>query len=102
MKTASRRIQEADEGSFLTDLARGILLLVVWVVRAPLLLIFAFLEPFVRLVLMGTALLGVLTAFVYRASGVAPHFPFWQMIGLSLGCVFLLAGYHSVLRLLSR
>lgn len=102
MKTASGRIQEADEGSFLADLARGIFLLAVWIVRAPLLLIFAFLEPFVRLVLMGTALLGVLTAFVYRASGVAPHFPFWQMIGLSLGCVFLLAGYHALLRFLSR
>jgi len=102
MKTSSSRFQEADEGNPLADIARGLLLLLVWIVRAPLLLILAFLEPFIRFVLMGTALLGVLTGFVYKASGVAPHFPFWQMLGFSLGCVCLLAAYHALLRFLAR
>lgn len=97
-----RRSHKEAEASGLAAFGYGVLSFLICIVRAPLVLILAFLEPFVRLVLMGMAVLGVLTAIMYRASGVAPHFPFWPMLGMSFGCVLLLAIYHAILRFLAR
>jgi hypothetical protein len=54
-------------------------------VRVPVFLFLKILEPVVTFVFSALALLGLLTAFFYRAYGM-PHFPFWGMIALSLGC----------------
>ena len=54
-------------------------------VRVLVFLFLKILEPLVTFVFSGLALLGLLTAFFYRAYGM-PHFPFWGMIALSLGC----------------
>jgi hypothetical protein len=102
MKTTSDRYSITGEGSALLDLLHGALLFIWCVVRVPIGIVLAFLEPFVRLVLFGIAVAGVLTAFVYKGSSVAPPIPFWVTIGVSFGCVLLLALYHSLLRLLSR
>jgi hypothetical protein len=53
MKTASDRLSLAGEGSVVADLLRAVLLLIWGVVRAPILIVLAFLEPFVRLLLIG-------------------------------------------------
>jgi hypothetical protein len=100
MKTASERFPTA--GSALGNLLRGILGLIWCAVRVPILIVLAFLEPFVRFVLIGVAVLSVLTALVYKGSSVAPPIPFWVMICVSLVCVMLVPVYHVVLRLLSR
>lgn len=102
MKTMSDRYSAADEESLLWNLLRGAVGFLWFVVRVPIGIVLAFLEPFVRLALFGIAVAGVLTAFVYEGSSVAPPIPFWVTIGVSFGCVLLLALYHGVLRLLSR
>jgi hypothetical protein len=66
------------------------------------LIVLAFLEPFVRFVLVGVAILSLLTGLVYEGSSVPPPIPFWVMLCVSLGCLMLVPLYHFVLRLLSR
>lgn len=102
MKTASDRFSSAEEGSVIADLLRAILLFIWCVVRIPILIVLAFLEPFVRFVLVGIAILSLLAGLVYEGSSVAPPIPFWVMVCVSLGCVMLVPAYHGVLRLLSR
>jgi len=69
------------------------------VVRLPTFTLLVILEPVVRAVLGGLALLGVLTALVLKVAA-APHFPFLGMLGASIGCGLVLAGYHALLRVL--
>lgn len=78
----------------------GFLRLVWHVVRVPPLIFLAILEPFVSIVLMGLATLGVLMCFFYRFLVHDPHFPFWLMMGISLGFALLLLPYYALMRLL--
>jgi hypothetical protein len=76
---------------------------IVWtLVRVPFLALLVVLEPLVTTICVGAALAGVLTTLVFRLSGVAPQFPFWQVLAGSVGCSLVAALYHRVLRLLSR
>jgi hypothetical protein len=102
MKTTSDRYSTADEGGALWDLLRGAVLFIWCVVRVPIGIVLAILEPFVRLALIGIAFASVITAFVFKGTSVTPAIPFWVMICISFGCVMLLALYHGLLRLLSR
>lgn len=102
MKTASDRFSTAEESSVVADLLRAILLFIWCVVRVPILIVLAFLEPFVRLLLVGIAIASLLTGLVYQGSSVAPPIPFWVMACVSLGCLMLVPAYHFILRLLSR
>lgn len=90
------------ESSIAADLARGAIGLLWQAVRLPVLALLVIVEPIARFVLSGLALLGVLTACLFEFSGAAPNFPFWQTIGISVGCVLALAAYYLLLRLLSR
>lgn len=85
-----------------SDLGRGALWLGYQAVRLPILSFLVILEPIVRTVLSGLALMGVLTSFVFEFSGAAPNFPFWLMLAISIGCVLALAAYYGAIRLLSR
>jgi hypothetical protein len=98
--SAATRIEQ--EPSVLSDLGWGALWLTWQLVRIPVFTLLRALEPFVRIVLSATALLGVLTAFFFRLLANPPHFPFWTVLALSLGCVLLLAAYHGLLRWLSQ
>jgi len=86
-----------------SDLIRGILWGILWVlwqgVRLPVLLLLVILEPVVSFVLSAAALLGVLTAIFWKLVG-PPHFPFFLVLGISLGFEFALVVYHALLRLL--
>lgn len=90
------------EPSIAGDLSRGALWLMWQAVRLPVFALLVILEPIVRFVLSAVALLGVLMAFFFRLSGAAPHFPFWGMLGFSVGCGLLLMVYYLVLRVFSR
>lgn len=85
------------------DLIQGILWGILWVlwqcVRVPTLLLLTILEPLVSVVLSALALLGVLTAFFWKLVG-PPHFPFFLVLGVSLGFELALVLYHALLRLL--
>jgi small-conductance mechanosensitive channel len=85
-----------------SDLGRSAVLLGWQAVRLPLLSVLVILEPIVRIVLSGVAVMGLLTAFVFKFSGAAPHFPFWLVVAISIGCVLMLATYYWIVRLLSR
>jgi hypothetical protein len=71
------------------------------VVRLPVYVLLAILEPVVRFVLGALGLLGVLTALFFKLYGV-PHFPFALMLGASVGLGLMLVGYYALLRLFAR
>jgi hypothetical protein len=100
MTTRSARASMPEEGSIASDLARGVLGFLWHAIRLPILFCLLILEPFVRVLLSGAALLGVLTASIYKGSTVS-HDPFWFLIWMSLGCVVVLVVYHGLIRLFS-
>lgn len=82
--------------------ALAALLWLIWqTIRIPAFAFLVIIEPIVRVLLAGGALLLVLTAFFYRAFTQVPHFPFWGMLGIGTGCMLLLMLYYALLRLLS-
>ncbi len=81
------------------DLPRCILWLFWQCFRVPALLLLVVLEPVVSFVLGPLALLGVLTALFWKILG-PPHFPFFLVLGISLGFEFALVLYHGLLRVL--
>jgi hypothetical protein len=83
------------------NLPRGTLRLLWHAVRLPVCMFFVILEPVVRFILGALALLGVLTALLFKVYGV-PHFPFALMLGVSVGLGLLVVGYQALLRVLSR
>jgi hypothetical protein len=70
-------------------------------VRLPALAFLVTLLPVVQVTLSSVALLGVLTAFFFKFLGT-PNFPFWGMLGASLGSALLLFAYHGLARLFAR
>jgi len=58
----------------------------------------AILEPVVRIIFGSLALLGVLTAFFFKAIH-APHFPFWLMLAISVASGLTVTAYRAFLRL---
>ena len=102
MKIARDNSSTAEEASAIANLLRGVLLLIFCIVRAPVTTVLAFLEPFVRLLLIGIAVLSLLTGVVYLGSSAAPAIPFWVMACVSAGCVVLVAAYQGLLRLIAR
>jgi hypothetical protein len=81
---------------------RGHVLRFTWhTVRLPALAFLITILPVVQMILSAVALLGVLTALFFKFLG-APSFPFWGMLGFSLGCTLLLIAYYGLMRLFSR
>jgi hypothetical protein len=70
-------------------------------VRLPALAFLITLLPVVQIILSVVALLAVLTALLFKFLG-APNFPFWGMLGFSVGCALLLMAYYGLMRLFSR
>ena len=70
-------------------------------VRLPVLTLLVILEPFVRTILMGIAMIGVPMTLFYEFVVKLPHFPFWLMLGISVGSALLLVPYYVVMSLLS-
>ena len=79
----------------------GIFWLLWQAIRLPTVAFLVIIEPIVRVVLAGGALLLVLTAFFYRLFTHVPHFPFWGMLAMGVGSMLLLMLYYAILRLLS-
>lgn len=67
-------------------------------IRLPFLALLMLVEPVARFVLTAVALLGILVSILFEFSGVAPHFPFWLVFGLSLGCGVLVLALNAVKR----
>src|SRR5437016_5687365 len=95
--SSSMAVADLNGGRFL----RGTLRLLWHVLRLPVFMFLAILEPVVSFVLGALALLGVLTALFFKFYGV-PHFPFALMLGVSVGFGLMQAGYYALLRLFGR
>jgi hypothetical protein len=70
------------------------------VIRLPIFALLVILEPVVRLLLAGGALLITLTAIFYGLVRPLPHVPVFGMLGLAVGLFLLLALYYAALRAL--
>ena len=90
-------VADLNGGRFL----QGTLRLLWHVLRLPVFMFLAILEPVVSFVLGALALLGVLTALFFKFYGV-PHFPFALMLGVSVGFGLMQVGYYALLRLFGR
>lgn len=71
------------------------------VVRLPIVATLAILEPIVRTILAGVALIGIATALFSEFVVKAPNFPFWLTIGVSVGSALLLMVYYALMRVFS-
>jgi hypothetical protein len=71
-------------------------------IRISLFTILRIVEPFARFVLTALALIGVLVAFLYKFSQAAPNFPFWLVLGMSIGCGMLVFVLNAIIRRLSQ
>lgn len=69
--------------------------------RLPILALLVVLEPVIRVVLAGFALLMTLTALFFACLRSLSDFPFWGMLGVAIGAFGLLAAYYAVVRLFS-
>lgn len=88
--------------SIIANVLLAVFWLILSLVRCLCLVVLAFLEPFVRVLLSAVAVLSVLAGLVYLGSSVPPPIPFWVTLCVALGCVMLMAVYESVLYMLSR
>ena len=70
-------------------------------IRMPILAVLVILEPFVSVVLSALTVLGIFFALFFRYLVRLPHFPFWLMLGISLGCAVFLMLYYGIIRILS-
>jgi hypothetical protein len=70
------------------------------IVRLPILLLLAILEPVVAFVCGGLALLGLLAVGFFELAAV-PRFPLGTMLAISIGFACFLALYEGAIRLLS-
>ena len=101
MNHSSRRALGESRLGIAGDLLRGTLRLLWHTVRLPVYVFLVILEPVVSFILGALALLGVLTALLFKFYGV-PHFPFALMLGVSVGLGLMLVGYYALLRLFGR
>lgn len=90
--TASRSLKQAGLG--LTRFGWN-------VIRLPIIATLTVVEPVVRTALAGIALLGIATALFSEFVVRAPNFPFWPMIGVSVGSALLLMLYYALMRVFS-
>jgi len=78
-------------------------LCVTWkAIRFPVVALMIVLEPVVRLLLAGFALLMTLTAlFLKLVMPLQAHAPFWTLLAIAVGCMAVLTVYYAILRILS-
>lgn len=76
---------------------------VTWeVIRRPLFVVLALLEPVIRFVCILAMLSGIIAAIVFELSAVGPSFPILGMLSASLGFGFALIAYYGLFSLVSR
>lgn len=90
------------ESPALAETGRQLILLSWQVIRLPILATLVTLEPLVTLILNGVALLGILMSLFFEYVVQLPNYPFWLMMGISIGSVLCLMGYYFLIRLFSR
>lgn len=101
MNTVSTREDTSSSRSWLAVGGRGALRLTWHTIRLPALALLVTMEPLVCGLLSLLAILGVLTALFWEFVVQPPHFPFWTVLGLSVGFALLQVPYYLLVRLFS-
>ena len=84
------------------SIIRGGLRVTAEALRLPLLAVVSLLAPVVQVVCGGLFLLGVFVSIAFKVSGAGATFPFWHMIGISLGFAVYAILHCALIGLLSR
>lgn len=104
MQNLRSKLDELPGGGFERDRAARVLRVMLglaWdVVRLPALTLLAILEPLVAFVFSACALLLAITALFFKFLVHRRDFPFWGMLALAIGCVWALALYYMIIRVL--
>ena len=83
-------------------LARGVARCLWHTIRLPALAILLVFEPFVSLILVGVAFMGLFAGIVLRSSGDLLGFPLWGMVTFSTSTLLVLIAYHTLIAIFSR
>ena len=102
MISATLRTENLRARSVRSSFAVAAVRLLWLLVRIPLLAVTLALEPAANFVLTAVGVLGIAAALILRLSGALPEFPFWGMLGFSVGALSLLSAYHTLLCILAR
>jgi hypothetical protein len=101
MRTVSSSRSPIREPSRFVAAGRMALRLAWHSIRLPVLATLIMLEPFVSIVLSALTVLGIFFALFFRFLIRLPHFPFWMMLGISIGFATILMLYYGIIRILS-
>lgn len=101
MNSVDTRQVTSSSPNWLAVGGRGALRLVWHTIRLPALALLATMEPLVCRLLSLVAMLGVLTALFWQFVVKPPHFPFWIVLGVSVGIALLQVPYYLLIRLFS-
>ena len=101
MNTVYTRHDISDSRNWLSVAGRGLLRLTWHTIRLPVLTLLVLMEPLICRTLSLLAILGVLTAFFWEFVAKPPHFPFWIVLGVSVGFGMLQIPYYLLIRLFS-
>ena len=99
----AREIEDLPPLRTFTERAVWAALCTAWkLIRFPAVALMIILEPVVRLLLAGFALLVTLTAlFLKLVMPTQAHAPFWTLLAIAVGCMAVLTVYYAILRFLS-
>ena len=100
---STREMEGLPPLSTFRERAVWVALCIAWkLIRFPLVALMIILEPVVRLLLAGFALLMTLTAlFLKLVLPPQAHAPFWTLLAIAVGCMAVLTVYYAILRFLS-
>lgn len=101
MSSISAQHDDSDARQRLASVGRGIVHFSWAAVRLPLLALLVTMEPIVCWVLSAIAVLGVLVSLLFEFVVRLPNYPFWLMLGLSVGIAALQIPYYLLIRLFS-
>jgi hypothetical protein len=77
-----------------------IVLVSLWhVVCIPVYAVLAVFRPLIGVVLAGIGMLGILIALFLRFIEHLPHFSFWTVLSISVGCLVMIAVYDVMVEL---
>lgn len=102
MNTVYPRDSNSASRHWLGVAGRGALRVAWHAIRLPALTLLVVMEPLICRTLTLLAILGVLTAFFWQLFGKQPHFPFWIVLGISIGVGMLKIPYYLLIRLFSK
>jgi hypothetical protein len=102
MNSVFSRDNASESPHWLGIAGRGALRVTWHAIRLPALTLLVVMEPLICRALTLLAILGVLTACFWEFFARQSHFPFWTVLGISVGVGMLQIPYYLLIRLFSK